>query len=93
MLFVVCLSMTPFLAAVRARPDLETRERFYGSLVAASTPNASNEGSIADIFDRVLEKEFSSENDSPKGHDANSFNSTVADNQVGCCGDSGFDYS
>ncbi|XP_020697828.1 K(+) efflux antiporter 5 isoform X1 [Dendrobium catenatum] len=79
--FVVCLSMMSFPAPVRARPDLEMRERFYGSLVAASTREASNESSIADIFDRVLEKEFSSENDSPEGHDANSFNSTVADNQ------------
>lgn len=79
--FAVYLSMMSFSLPARARPDQETRERFYGSLVTASPRNASGEDSIADIFDRVLEKEFGSENDAPEGHDASSFNSTVAQHQ------------
>ncbi|KAL5555318.1 hypothetical protein UlMin_037554 [Ulmus minor] len=41
------------------------RERFYGNLYNSSAPE-SNDGSIAKMFDRVLEKEFS-ENDQPEG--------------------------
>lgn len=50
---------------VSTRSDKETRERFYGNLLNSSAP-ASNDGSIAKMFDRVLEKEFS-ENDQPEG--------------------------
>lgn len=50
---------------VSARSDQETRERFYGTLVNSSAPD-SGEASIAKIFDRVLEKEFS-ENESTDG--------------------------
>ncbi|RWV81978.1 hypothetical protein GW17_00056560 [Ensete ventricosum] len=50
---------------VFSRPDKETREKFYGNLVKGESRNSSGEGSIADIFDRVLEKEFS-ENDAPE---------------------------
>lgn len=63
-----------------ARSDKETRERFYGNLVNSSAPE-TGEGSIAKMFDRVLEKEFS-ENDQPEGSDGSSFNSTVADQQA-----------
>ncbi|KAF8379346.1 hypothetical protein HHK36_028780 [Tetracentron sinense] len=64
-----------------ARADKETRERFYGNLsLEASTPD-SGEGTIAKMFDRVLEKEFS-ENDQPEVPDGSSFNSSVADQQA-----------
>lgn len=63
-----------------ARSDKETRQRFYGSLFNSSSPE-SNDGSIAKMFDRVLEKEFS-ENDQPEGPDESSFNSSVADQQA-----------
>ncbi|XP_041008122.1 K(+) efflux antiporter 5-like isoform X2 [Juglans microcarpa x Juglans regia] len=62
------------------RSDKETRERFYGNLLNSSAP-AANDGSIAKMFDRVLEKEFS-ENDHPEGSDRSSFNSSVADRQA-----------
>ncbi|KAG6716766.1 hypothetical protein I3842_04G064300 [Carya illinoinensis] len=65
---------------VSTRSDKETRERFYGNLLNSSAP-ASNDGSIAKMFDRVLEKEFS-ENDQPEGSDRSSFNSSVADRQA-----------
>lgn len=48
-----------------ARSDKEIRERFYGNLLNSSAPD-NGEGSIAQMFDRVLEKEFS-ENDQPEG--------------------------
>uniref|UniRef100_A0A1D1XXD0 K(+) efflux antiporter 5 n=1 Tax=Anthurium amnicola TaxID=1678845 RepID=A0A1D1XXD0_9ARAE len=66
---------------VAARPDKEMRARFWGNLTGTPSPPSSGEGSIADIFDRVLEKEFS-ENDSPEGSNASSFNSSVADHQA-----------
>lgn len=50
---------------VKGRPDKETREKFYGNLVNGSKNTTSGEDSIADIFDRVLEKEFS-DNDAPE---------------------------
>lgn len=40
-----------------ARSDKETRQRFYGNLVN-TTEEDSGDGSIAKMFDRVLEKEF-----------------------------------
>lgn len=51
---------------VSARPDKEIRERFYGSLAGESSAPDSGEGSIAKMFDRVLEKEFT-EGDQPEG--------------------------
>ncbi|OAY30453.1 hypothetical protein MANES_14G032300v8 [Manihot esculenta] len=65
---------------VSARSDKEIRERFYGNLLNSSAPD-NGEGSIAQMFDRVLEKEFS-ENDQPEGSDGSSFNSSVADQQA-----------
>ncbi|XP_010555631.1 PREDICTED: K(+) efflux antiporter 5 [Tarenaya hassleriana] len=65
---------------VSARSDDEIRERFYGNLLNLSSPD-NGEGSIAKMFDRVLEKEFS-ENDQPEGSDGASFNSSVADQQA-----------
>jgi hypothetical protein len=47
------------------RSDKEMRERFYGNLLNSSAPDSSD-GSIAQMFDRVLEKEFP-ENDQPEG--------------------------
>lgn len=49
-----------------ARPDKEIRERFYGNLAGESSAPDSGEGSIAKMFDRVLEKEFT-EGDQPEG--------------------------
>ncbi|EXC20885.1 K(+) efflux antiporter 5 [Morus notabilis] len=66
--------------SISGRSDKETRERFYGNLFNSSAPE-SNDGSIAKMFDRVLEKEFS-ENDQPEGPDESSFNSSVADQQA-----------
>ncbi|GMN40881.1 hypothetical protein TIFTF001_010097 [Ficus carica] len=66
--------------SISVRSDKETRQRFYGNLINSSAPD-SNDGSIAKMFDRVLEKEFS-ENDQPEGPDESSFNSSVADQQA-----------
>ncbi|XP_052186971.1 K(+) efflux antiporter 5 [Diospyros lotus] len=69
------------MASVSARSDQEIREKFFGDLsLNLSSPNAGD-GSIAKMFDRVLEKEFS-ENDQPEGSDGSSFNSSVADQQA-----------
>ncbi|CAN1265159.1 K(+) efflux antiporter 5 [Linum perenne] len=62
------------------RSDKEMRKRFYGNLLNSTNP-ANEEGSIAKMFDRVLEKEFS-DNDQPEVSDANSFNNSVADQQA-----------
>ncbi|CAN6709713.1 unnamed protein product [Malus baccata var. baccata] len=67
-------------ASVSARSDKEIRERFYGNMTNSSAPD-SGDGTIAKMFDRVLEKEFS-ENDQPEGSDGASFNSSVADQQA-----------
>ena len=65
LLFLTCLVLISPLAA-RARPDKETMERFYGTLATDPVRNSTGDGSIADMFDRVLQKEFS-ENDAPEG--------------------------
>ncbi|XP_071934243.1 K(+) efflux antiporter 5-like isoform X2 [Coffea arabica] len=67
--------------SLSARSEQEIRQRFYGSLVNSSAPE-SGDGSIAQMFDRVLEREFSSDNDQPEGSGASSFNSSVADEQA-----------
>ncbi|KAL6526941.1 K(+) efflux antiporter 5 [Orobanche gracilis] len=64
--------------STRSKQDI--RERFYGNLIN-STAAGDDDGSIAKIFDRVLEKEFS-ENDQPEGADGSSFNSSVSDQQA-----------
>nr|CAD1835349.1 unnamed protein product [Ananas comosus var. bracteatus] len=79
-LLLALMSPRARLGAV-ARPDKETREKFYGDLVTGSTRNSTGDGSIAEMFDRVLEKEFS-ENDSPEGPEKSSFNNSVADHQA-----------
>ncbi|KAJ8552752.1 hypothetical protein K7X08_020145 [Anisodus acutangulus] len=63
--------------SLAVRSEKEIRARFYGNLVNSSAPD-SNDRTIAKMFDRVLEKEFS-ENDQPEASDGTSFNSTVAD--------------
>ncbi|KAK7283696.1 hypothetical protein RIF29_13405 [Crotalaria pallida] len=65
---------------VPARSDKEIRERFYGTMLNSTAPE-SNDGTLAKMFDRVLEKEFS-ENDQPEAPDKSSFNSSVADQQA-----------
>ncbi|KZV25366.1 K(+) efflux antiporter 5 [Dorcoceras hygrometricum] len=57
---IVCCSSSSVLAT----SEKEIRERFYGNLVN-STAADNGERSIAKMFDRVLEKEFS-ENDQPE---------------------------
>ncbi|KAI3918131.1 hypothetical protein MKX01_041451 [Papaver californicum] len=66
-----------FCIYVNGRTDKETRERFYGNLSMTASPPNSDEGSIAKIFNNVLDKEFS-ESDQPEEPDANSFNNSVA---------------
>ncbi|XP_024992208.1 K(+) efflux antiporter 5 [Cynara cardunculus var. scolymus] len=65
---------------ISARSDQETRERFYGTLVNSTAPE-SGDASIAKMFDRVLEKEFS-ENESTDGSTRSSFNNSVADQEA-----------
>jgi hypothetical protein len=62
---VAALALALALTAA-ARPDKETREKFYGALVANGTQNATGDGSIAEMFGRVLDKEFS-DSDTPDG--------------------------
>ncbi|XP_071732681.1 K(+) efflux antiporter 5 [Rutidosis leptorrhynchoides] len=83
-LYISCVSIIiiAFCASVSvsARSDQETRERFYGTLVNSSAPE-SGDGSIAKMFDRVLEKEFS-DNESTDGSARSSFNNSVADQEA-----------
>lgn len=64
--FWVCLLSFLICAGVGspARSDKETRERFYGVMVNSTAPESND--TFAKMFDRVLEKEFS-ENDQPEG--------------------------
>ncbi|KAK6117755.1 hypothetical protein DH2020_048502 [Rehmannia glutinosa] len=62
------------------RSEQDIRERFYGNLINSSAAG-DGEGSIAKMFDRVLEKEFP-DNDQPEGAGGSSFNSSVADQQA-----------
>ncbi|KAF7132554.1 hypothetical protein RHSIM_Rhsim09G0193900 [Rhododendron simsii] len=78
--FRICLLSIMAFGAI-ARSDQDTRQRFYGDLSLNSTAPDAGDGSIAKMFDRVLEKEFS-ENDQPEGSDANSFNNSVAGQQA-----------
>ncbi|KAF9668271.1 hypothetical protein SADUNF_Sadunf15G0111600 [Salix dunnii] len=73
--FSKCFCMLLILICVNGRSDKEVRERFYGNLVNSSAPD-NGEGSIAKMFDRVLEKEFS-ENDQPEGLDGSNFNNSA----------------
>lgn len=65
--FCYCILTILIYARVSSsvRSDKEMRERFYGTMVNSSAPD-TNDGTIAKMFDRVLEKEFS-ENDQPEG--------------------------
>ncbi|CAI0547158.1 unnamed protein product [Linum tenue] len=78
LLFLVVAAPTRICES--ARSDKEMRERFYGNLINNTTPD-NGEGSIAQMFDRVLEKEFS-ENDKPEGSDGSNFNNSVNDQQA-----------
>ncbi|XP_010229274.1 K(+) efflux antiporter 5 isoform X3 [Brachypodium distachyon] len=77
----VALALAPQLRPAAGRPDKETREKFYGRLVTNGTHNASAEDSIADMFGRVLEKEFS-DSDTNETPDKNSFNNSISDHQA-----------
>ncbi|KAK4795675.1 hypothetical protein SAY86_028001 [Trapa natans] len=74
------LMLLLMVGSVWARSDKEIRERFYGNFVNSSAPE-SGEGSIAQMFDQVLEKEFS-ENEQPEGVEGSSFNNSVAGQQA-----------
>ncbi|KAL8167514.1 hypothetical protein V2J09_009013 [Rumex salicifolius] len=65
-----------------ARSDQDIRERFYGNNLYGSAPPDNGTGTIANMIDHVLQKEFS-ENEQPEGADGGtSFNSSVADQQA-----------
>ncbi|KVI04506.1 Cation/H+ exchanger [Cynara cardunculus var. scolymus] len=76
---------------ISARSDQETRERFYGTLVNSTAPE-SGDASIAKMFDRVLEKEFSENESTDVSHNSplfmllgstrSSFNNSVADQEA-----------
>ncbi|KAG9445112.1 hypothetical protein H6P81_016452 [Aristolochia fimbriata] len=76
--FAVVLIHSRFSLSVRS--DDEIRGRFYGDLLNSTPPDIS-EGSIAQIFDRVLDKEFS-DGDQPDGPDGSSFNNSLADKEA-----------
>ncbi|KAL7229604.1 hypothetical protein ACSBR2_008165 [Camellia fascicularis] len=79
---VVVLMAFCNVISVSARSDQDIRERFYGNLSINSSAQNSGNSSIAQMFDRVLQKEFS-ENDQPQpGSDGSSFNNSVADQQA-----------
>ncbi|KAK3148505.1 hypothetical protein QOZ80_3BG0295870 [Eleusine coracana subsp. coracana] len=78
---VIALALALALAPAAARPDKEMREKFYGTLVTNGTQNSTGDGSIAEMFDRVLEKEFS-DSDTPAAPDKNSFNNSISDHQA-----------
>ena len=63
--FFSCSLLLSF-CSVYSRSDQEIRERFYGNLSLNSLAPNSGEGTIAKMFDDVLDKEFS-ENDQPEG--------------------------
>uniref|UniRef100_A0A453J1P2 Cation/H+ exchanger transmembrane domain-containing protein n=7 Tax=Triticinae TaxID=1648030 RepID=A0A453J1P2_AEGTS len=79
---VLAIAVALALAPAAGRPDKETREKFYGSLVANGTHNATaGDNSIADMFGRVLDKEFS-DSDASEVPDKNSFNNSISDHQA-----------
>ncbi|KAL3647417.1 K(+) efflux antiporter 5 [Castilleja foliolosa] len=81
---LVSISLIALLSArisYSARSKHEIQERFYGDLINTTSSSEPGDGSIAKMFDRVLEKEFS-ENDQPEAPDGSSFNSSVADQQA-----------
>ncbi|XP_062216926.1 K(+) efflux antiporter 5-like isoform X2 [Phragmites australis] len=78
---VVALVLALAMSPAAARPDKEMREKFYGNLVTSGARNASGEGSIADMFGRVLDKEFA-DSDTPDAPDKNSFNNSISDHQA-----------
>nr|POE69644.1 k(+) efflux antiporter 5 [Quercus suber] len=61
---MILISTGNWNCSCAARSKKEIRERFYGSLLNLSALDSSD-GSIAKMFDRVLKKEFS-ENDQPE---------------------------
>ncbi|XAR71780.1 hypothetical protein NMG60_11018192 [Bertholletia excelsa] len=81
--FRFCILVVSFctIISVSGRSGQDIRERFYGNLSLNSSPPNSSDGSIAQMFDRVLEKEFS-DNDQPEDADKSSFNSSVADQEA-----------
>nr|TKV98458.1 hypothetical protein SEVIR_9G561100v2 [Setaria viridis] len=78
---VVAVALALALAPAAARPDKEMREKFYGTLVTNGTHNASGDGSIAEMFGRVLDKEFA-DSDTPDAPDKSNFNNSVSDHQA-----------
>ncbi|KAJ9553134.1 hypothetical protein OSB04_017179 [Centaurea solstitialis] len=95
LLYVLLFAIVAFCARITGsiRSDQETRERFYGTLVNSTAPE-SGDASIAKMFDRVLEKEFS-DNESTDvcnshhlplsmmlGSTHSSFNNSVADQEA-----------
>ncbi|XP_022968005.1 K(+) efflux antiporter 5 [Cucurbita maxima] len=78
----LCIVLVLISAQIHVSPrsDKEIRERFYGNLINSTAP-ISGDGSIAQMFDKVLEKEFP-DNDLPEGSSGSSFNNSVADQEA-----------
>ncbi|EEC74434.1 hypothetical protein OsI_09822 [Oryza sativa Indica Group] len=81
LLVALALVLGVQLRSAAARPDKEMREKFYGKLVTNGSGNATGDGSIAEMFGRVLDKEFS-DSDTPEAPDKSSFNNSISDHQV-----------
>ncbi|XP_015691235.2 K(+) efflux antiporter 5 isoform X1 [Oryza brachyantha] len=79
LLLAVALALQ--LRSAAGRPDKETREKFYGKLVTNGSSNVSGDGSIAEMFGRVLDKEFS-DSDNQETPDKSSFNNSISDHQA-----------
>lgn len=65
LIFVSFIAIFCAKSSHAVRSEQETRDKFYGDLIN-TTAAENGDGSIAKMFDRVLEKEFS-ENDQPEG--------------------------
>jgi len=83
---IFCASLLLMARTSNSHADSKRTEKSVnssqGNLSAAAVPpDLANEGSIADMFDRVLEKEFA-EKEQPEGSDSSSFNNSVADQQA-----------
>nr|AAM19118.1 Putative potassium/proton antiporter-like protein [Oryza sativa Japonica Group] len=81
LLVALALVLGVQLRSAAARPDKEMREKFYGKLVTNGSGNATGDGSIAEMFGRVLDKEFS-DSDTPEAPDKSSFNNSISDHQA-----------
>lgn len=83
---IFCASLLLMAGTSNSHADAKRMENSVNSSQGnlssqAVPPDLANEGSIAEMFDRVLEKEFA-EKEQPEGSDSSSFNNSVADQQA-----------